>query len=555
MPTAIETATQLYQSGKLGEADSVCQNILKTENNNTTALHLRGVIAYQSGKYHDAITLLAKVNKIQPNNPAITFALAASYENTRQYSEAIEYYRKLLASSPNNFIARQQLANCLEKNKQIEEAISEYKILEKLDKDNTNTLLALSKIYNDQEDLNKAKHYAQKIDKSGLSDANQLNTLGVIYTSLNDIDQAEACFKAAIDISTDDVNAVLNLASLYQESARHQDAELLYLKAIDHLPTNSKHAKRAYYNIALIKLGNGNFKEAWKYLQHRPKYFHDVPDISHLKNKKLLIHGEEGLGDEITFLRFFPLIKQAGATIDYVCNNKLMPIVNQLDFIDNCHANIPASTTAYDYLVSAMDLPLILGIDNVSNIHPIKLVANNNLKHPLLNKIDSSINKPFLGITWRAGINTENQSKEKYLEKSIPVEELCLILESFAGTIIILQRNPTPREIDYIKNKLPNHIIDASQLNDDLELMLSLLSKLDHYLGVSNTNMHLFGSLGKSCDVIVPFPGEWRWMSEGENSPWYPSFNLFRQNCAKNWPEDITKFLQISLPYLSQDNS
>lgn len=535
MPTAIETATQLYQSGKLGEADSVCESILKNENNNTTALHLRGVIAYQSGKYHDAIALLAKVNEIQPNNPAISFALAASYGNTRQYSKAIKFYRKTLTTTPDNFIARQQLANCLKKNDQIEDAISEYQILEKLDKDNTATLLALAKIYNDQKDWNKAKYYAEKIDICELSDASQLNTLGVIFNSVKEIDQAEACFNMAIDINADDVNAVLNLASLYQESTRHQEAESLYLKAIQHLPANSENAKRAFYNIALIELGNGNFKEAWGYLENRPKYFHDKPDISQLKNKKILIIGEEGLGDELTFLRFFPLIHQAGATIDYVCNKKLLPIVNQLDVIDNCYSNIPVSTTHYDHLVSAMDLPSILKIDNISNIHPIKLVAKKNSNHPILNKIDNSINKPFLGITWRAGVNANNQSKEKYLHKSIPVEEICLILEGFTGTIVILQRNPIPSEIDYIKNKLPNHIIDASQLNDNLELMLSLLSKLDHYLGVSNTNMHLFGSLGKSCDVIVPFPGEWRWMSEGEISPWYPTFNIVRQKSPNTW--------------------
>lgn len=47
-------------------------------------------------------------------------------------------------------------------------------------------------------------------------------------------------------------------------------------------------------------------------------------------------------------------------------------------------------------------------------------------------------------------------------------------------------------------------------MNEDREDLLALLALLDDYVGVSNTNMHLLGSLGKTARVLVPNPPDWK---------------------------------------------
>jgi len=78
-------------------------------------------------------------------------------------------------------------------------------------------------------------------------------------------------------------------------------------------------------------------------------------------------------------------------------------------------------------------------------------------------------------------------------------------------------------------------------LNEDLEEMLALLTALDDYLGVSNTNMHLRAGIGRTARVLVPWPVEWRWMISGDESPWYPGFRIYRQRQDGDWHEALTR--------------
>jgi hypothetical protein len=100
---------------------------------------------------------------------------------------------------------------------------------------------------------------------------------------------------------------------------------------------------------------------------------------------------------------------------------------------------------------------------------------------------------------------------------------------------VVLQRCPQPGEIDRFTAALGRPVHDLSPLNDDLEQMLALLSLIDDYVGVSNTNMHLRAGVGKTARVLVPAPPEWRWMAEGKESPWFPGFGVYRQGYDGSW--------------------
>ena len=112
------------------------------------------------------------------------------------------------------------------------------------------------------------------------------------------------------------------------------------------------------------------------------------------------------------------------------------------------------------------------------------------------------------------------------------------------GTLIVLQRNPRPAELDRLSSRAPGRMADFSMLNDDLEGMLALLAQIDEYVGVSNTNTHLYAGVGGRGRVLVANDVEFRWMARGAASPWFPGFKVYRPGSNGDWPEVFERVLR-----------
>jgi hypothetical protein len=132
---------------------------------------------------------------------------------------------------------------------------------------------------------------------------------------------------------------------------------------------------------------------------------------------------------------------------------------------------------------------------------------------------------PYTAVTWRAG----SKLIEHALYKEIPLDQLASALRFAPGTLISVQRLPKAGETDQLAAITGRPVHDLSAVNEDLEDMLALMSLADDYVSVSNTNVHLRASTGRSARILVPLPSEWRWMRDGESSPWYPGMQIFRQ--------------------------
>lgn len=144
---------------------------------------------------------------------------------------------------------------------------------------------------------------------------------------------------------------------------------------------------------------------------------------------------------------------------------------------------------------------------------------------------------PYIGLTWRAGTPPEQQLGriDRALFKHVPITQLSAALKTVPGTWIALQRLPRAGELEALSAGMAREVHDFSALNDDLEGMPALLGLIDDYVGVSNTNMHLRAGVGGRARVLVPNPPEWRWMTDGETSPWFPGYKVYRQAVTGDW--------------------
>ena len=257
---------------------------------------------------------------------------------------------------------------------------------------------------------------------------------------------------------------------------------------------------------------------------------------TNLKGQDVFVHGEQGLGDELFFLRFLPWLKSAGAgKITFLPNTKLATLLHDIPSIDRLA--IAGENPAFeDVVISVGDIPRLFCANQTNQTPPpLKLVPRLEQLEAMQRQLDAVGPPPYIGITWRAGVK-----KRKALYKEIPLDQLARILEKRTATVLILQRHPTVEDMAAFTQRLGRTAHDLSTLNEDLEQMLALLSLIDEYVGASNTNMHLRATVGKTARVLVPAPPEWRWMVEGKESPWYPGFTVYRQGYDGSWDNAFT---------------
>ena len=119
--------------------------------------------------------------------------------------------------------------------------------------------------------------------------------------------------------------------------------------------------------------------------------------------------------------------------------------------------------------------------------------------------------------------------------KATPKERIAAALAPVEARIIALQRRPEDGEVAEFVRMLGRDVLDLTAMNLDLEDMLALVGLLDDQVCVSNTNVHLAATRGRTCRLLIPHPPEFRWMARGDESPWFPGMRVYRQAPDGDW--------------------
>ncbi len=363
------------------------------------------------------------------------------------------------------------------------------------------------------------------------------SNLGALLEKQDRMDEAMACYREALHVKPDHANARYNLGHVLKALGRFSEAIDCYHQT---LAIEPKHAN-CHYSLATIELSLGHFAQGWNHYRYRPAMRgHNAPAIppclpAALAGQSVSLLSEQGLGDEMFFLRFIPRLQERGAgpITYYRAGRKLVPLLTRAHVMDHI-AKPHDSPEPNDGAIPIGELPRLLEMERIEQIPPVLMLA------PMPASVEAMRARlhvlgppPYIGVTWRAGTPDE----ELALYKACPLSRLAVALGNVTATVLVLQRHPAPGEIEAFTQALGRPVHDLSSLNKDLEQMLALLAQIDDYIGVSNTNMHLRAGAGKTAKVLVPAPPEWRWMAEGRESPWFPGFTVYRQGYDGNWEE------------------
>ena len=474
-------------------------------------------------------------------NRSLTFArkqraLALMQDNHPH--EACRLYEQVYAADRSDTGALKMIGLCRLALGQVDEAEDVMRHVIEIEPHDFEALVNLGAALDYQGNHAEAELFYRRALRLKPKHADLLSNLGNVLAEQGRAEEAIACFERAIAIKPDNAETHNNLGAVLRTCNRLEETLIHYRQALALRPELAD----ARFNLSLTLLLLGRFDEGWREYawrwQQKGKRGRPLPlspwDGLDLSGSAVFLHAEQGLGDELFFLRFASQIKACGAScLTYRPNPKLASILARVGAIDR-FATPEEGPSPGELVLSIGDLPGLLGMKRVEQIPPpLRLNPLPERLETIREKLVALGPAPYVGVTWRAG------SADLWgpLNRSVPIEKLAQVFRGVPGTVIILQRLPTTYEIEMFRRILGRPAHDLNALNEDLESMLALLALLDDYVGVSNTNTQLRAGVGKTARVLVTAPPDWRWMAEGNESPWFPGFRAYRQGNDGGWDE------------------
>jgi hypothetical protein len=133
-----------------------------------------------------------------------------------------------------------------------------------------------------------------------------------------------------------------------------------------------------------------------------------------------------------------------------------------------------------------------------------------------------------VGLAW-AG----SQRFVKDAERSVLLKNILPLLAVGGVSYFCLQKDL--REGDEAMLDANPHIVRLDREVNDFADTAAIMMSLDLIITSDTAVANLAGALGRKVWVLLPFIPDWRWSLDRDDTPWYPTATLFRQQKSDDW--------------------
>jgi hypothetical protein len=246
-----------------------------------------------------------------------------------------------------------------------------------------------------------------------------------------------------------------------------------------------------------------------------------------LEGRTILVRSEQGLGDMFQFARYLPLLKARGARVLFQPLKGLDTIARRFPGIDHILAD-GERLPAIDFCANLMSLPLAFGTTVATIPAEVPYLSPDPAYLAKWASRFADRSRPRVGLAW-AGRPTHRSDRLR----SMHLDQLASILDVEGVRFVSLQKGPAAAQAEAVPERVDWDGIGAEL--DELDDAAAVLSELDLLIAVDTGLAHLAGALGKPVWVMLQTPSEYRWMAGREDTPWYPTMRLFRQDSPRAW--------------------
>lgn len=365
---------------------------------------------------------------------------------------------------------------------------------------------------------------------------------GGIFRDLGEPEHALAVLHRALALDPRHHMALSNSGLAFSDIGEYQNARDCFSLALESKPDYDA----ARWNRAIVDLLRGDFANGWAGHEYRhvqvarmgglrtfpePRW-----DAARFDGKRLLVWPEQGLGDQLQFVRFLPRVKALGGTVVLACAAPLqslfracVPAADEIVVIDKPYA-------ACDLQVPLMSLPFELGLESELDAALVPyLHAPGNVPDAIASAIPMNVGTRKVGVVWAGQPKHQNDRN-----RSLALETLAPLFAMPGTQWFSLQKGDAAEaQLEPVNAALSERgvapLVPLGPLLGDFTDTAHAIARLDLVITVDTGVAHLAGAMGVPVWLMLPFIPDWRWQVERNDSPWYPHTRLFRQQRARDW--------------------
>ena len=508
-------------------------NALAINNHYAEAWYNKALVLCELKRHEEALDCYKNTIQLDSKNAKAWLDLSTSYGALNRYEDALQSCEQALALQTSYPEAWLNKGSALSELKRFDEAVDCFSKAIELRNDYADAWLgkgiALEKLSKYQEALNchdKAIALDPSHAKAWLNKGNLLTKLQQYIEAVNTYDKA-------IALNPKHAEAWSNKAIPLYELKKYEEAVICCNKAIG---IDSTYAE-SYWNKSVAQLILGHFDAGWANYEYRWKknnsapYLHrNIPNLASFQNiinKKILVWSEQGFGDTLQFARYIPKLIALGAKVTCEVQPALVPLL-QNQFACNL-ITLGSQIDNIDFQIPLLSLPRLFEtrINSIpAEIPYIRVPANEVEKWK--KKLLLGNEKLNIGIACSGSANFDLLYGNK---RTIPIAYFSELSQNHNLYLIQKEISATDRSILNECKKIQ----PVGSLISDFQDTAAIIENMDLIISVDTSLVHLAGSLGKKMLVLLPWSPEWRWLTEGSSSPWYPSATLIRQSSIGDW--------------------
>ncbi len=578
----VREAMTLQRSGEHAAAMARYRSVLDEKADQPEALHYLGVLmATEASTSGEGVDLIRASIRLRPDSPEFLINLAGvllGRTDPASMIEATDALHRAMELAPQNGIAWAHLAELLRRQSRFADAIDAYRNALGLLGAQSDLFVGigecLSRLGQHDAALYATGRAVELDPGNPVAHCNRGAVLGSLkrhpeaksafeqalsiwpeypeawenYASacaeLGELDVAIPMLEKAVAQRPDNARTLNNLGNAYRQRLRLGEAIAVYRRAVAAEPSFPD----AHANLGLALLTVGQLEEGFAEFEWR---WHATggaltkPPLTGvewkgqpLAGKTLLLYTEQGFGDAVMFVRYATVLARQGARVVIGCPPPLTSLFERVEGVACAHSTYEG-LPRWDYHLPLMSAPAAVGttLETVPAEVPYLSVDDRRREtwvHRLAWLKESGGGQLRVGLVWQG-----NPRHKDDRNRSIDPALLAPLSEIAGVRLVSLQKST---EGAPSSDGAPSWIAyDAGRHLGDFADTAAAVEQLDLIISVDSAPAHVAGAMGRPVWLLLPWAPDYRWMLGRDDSPWYPTMRLWRQDRRGDWADVITR--------------